>query len=102
MRENYKFLKDINFPSDIKKLSELMAKVSRFGLLIKESFLLNDFYNSRKSENNLFGLGINLTNLFFKENKYFSGFKIGILDKIKNFDFIKKISQSVADRGVSL
>ena len=87
---------------DIKKLSELMAKVSRFGLLIKESFLLNDFYNSRKSENNLFGLGINLTNLFFKENKYFSGFKIGILDKIKNFDFIKKISQSVADRGVSL
>jgi 2-octaprenyl-6-methoxyphenol hydroxylase len=87
---------------DIKKLSELMVKVSRFGLLIKESFLLNDFYNSRKSENNLFGLGINLTNLFFKENKYFSGFKIGILDKIKNFNFIKKISQSIADRGVSL
>jgi len=87
---------------DIKKLSELMSKKSKLGLLFKDSLLLKDFYSARKPENNLFGVGINLTNLFFKENKYFSVFKKNILKNINNFNFIKKISQSIADRGFQL
>ena len=69
--------------------------------MFKDSLLLKNFYNSRKPENNLFGIGINLTNLFFKDNKYLSSFKKKILNSINNFDFIKKISQSIADRGIS-
>ena len=86
---------------DIKKLAELISGTTRLGLLFKDSLLLKNFYNSRKPENNLFGIGINLTNLFFKDNKYLSSFKKKILNSINNFDFIKKISQSIADRGIS-
>jgi 2-octaprenyl-6-methoxyphenol hydroxylase len=85
---------------DIKKLQELMSKTLKLGLLMKNSFLLKDFYNSRKPENNLFGLGIDLTNLFFKDNKYFSIFKKGILSNINNLSFIKKITRLVSDRGI--
>ena len=85
---------------DIKKLQELISKTLKLGLLIKNSFILKDFYNSRKSENNLFGFGINLTNIFFKEGKYFNSLKKGILKNISKFSFINKISQSVSDRGI--
>jgi len=84
---------------DIKKLKELMSKTLKLGLLIKESFILKNFYNSRKPENNLFGFGINLTNIFFKDNKYFPSVKKGILNNISKFSFIKKISQSISDKG---
>ena len=86
---------------DIKELSNLMSNTLKLGLLFKNSFLLKNFYNSRKPENNLFGIGISLTNLFFKNNKY-SYFKKNIIKNIKNFGFIKKISQSIADKGISL
>jgi 2-octaprenyl-6-methoxyphenol hydroxylase len=85
---------------DIKKLSELMTKTLKLGLTIKNSFILKDFYNSRKPENNLFGIGINLTNIFFKEKNYFSVFRKTLLYNINNFKFIKKITQSVANRGI--
>ena len=85
---------------DIKKLGELISKTLKLGLLIKESFILKDFYNSRKPENNLFGLGINLTNIFFKDDKYLSLLKRGILNNINKISFIKKISQSISDRGI--
>ena len=87
---------------DVKKLNELMSKTLRLGLLIKDSFLLKDFYNARKPENNILGLGINLTNLFFKDNKYFSSIRKVILNNVKNFGFIKKISQSISDKGISV
>ena len=86
---------------DIKKLSELMLMTSKLGLLFKDSLLLKNFYNSRKGENNLFGLGINMANLFFKDYKFFSTFRKGILSNVKNFSFIKKISQTTADKGIS-
>jgi len=86
---------------DINKLKQLMSKTLKLGLLIKDSFILKDFYNSRKPENNLFGLGINLTNIFFKDNKYFSSLKKGILNNINKFSSIKKISQSISDKGIS-
>ena len=85
---------------DIKKLKELMSRTLTLGLLIKESFMLKDFYDSRKAENNLFGLGINLTNIFFKHNRYFSPLKKEILNNINKFSFIKKISQSISDKGI--
>jgi 2-octaprenyl-6-methoxyphenol hydroxylase len=85
---------------DIKKLIELITQTTRLGLLPKDSFLLKDFYDSRKPENNILGLGINLTNLFFKDNKYFNLLRSGILNNINNFNFIKKISTSIADKGI--
>jgi hypothetical protein len=48
------------------------------------------------------GLGINLTNIFFKDNIFFSPFKKVILNNIKNFKLIKKISQSISDKGISV
>jgi len=85
---------------DIKKLKELISKTLKLGLLIKESFILKDFYNSRKPENNLFGFGINLTNIFFKDKKYFPLLKKGILNNISKLSFIKRISQSISDKGI--
>ena len=87
---------------DIKKLSELMNKVLKLGLSIKNSFLLRDFYLARKPENIILGLGIDLTNIFFKSNKFFSPVKKKILSNIKNFTFIKKISQIISDKGISI
>ena len=86
---------------DIKKLEELMSKVLRLGLLINKSFLLKDFYDTRKPENIILGLGINLTNIFFKDNKFFFPIKKKILNNIKNFEFIKRISKSISDKGIS-
>ena len=87
---------------DINKLVELISKKLKIGLLIKDSSLLKDFYNSRKPENNLFGLGINFTNFFFKDKKYFFVIKKEILRNINKFDFVKKISQSIADKGIRM
>ncbi len=86
---------------DIKKLKELMSETSRLGLLVKESFILKNFYNSRKPENNLFGLGINLTNIFFKDSGYFSIFRKTILSNINKFSFVRKLSLSLSDKGIS-
>ena len=85
---------------DIRKLKELISKRLKLGLQIKDSFILKDFYNSRKPENNLFGLGINLTNIFFKNNKYFFPIKKKILNNINKYSFIKKLSQSISDKGI--
>ena len=87
---------------DIKKLKDLMSNTLKLGLLIKESSILKDFYNARKPENNMFGLGINLTNIFFKDNKYFAPLKKGILNNINKFSFIKKIGQAISDKGILL
>ncbi len=87
---------------DIKKLSELMSKDLKLGLSLKNSFLLNNFYENRKPENIAIGLGINLTNIFFKDNKYFSPIRKIILDNINNFEFIKKISQKISNKGISV
>ena len=84
---------------DIRKLTELTSKTLQLGLLFTNTLILKDFYNSRKAENNLFGLGINLTNLFFKDRKYFSSIKKAVLNNINNFSFVKKTSQTLADKG---
>jgi 2-octaprenyl-6-methoxyphenol hydroxylase len=87
---------------DIKKLSELIDKKLKLGLSLRDSSLLKDFSHARQPENTIVGLGINLTNIFFKDNIFFSPFKKVILNNIKNFKFIKKISQSISDKGISV
>ena len=86
---------------DIKKLSNLISKALSLGLSLKNSFILKDFYQARKPENTILGLGIDLTNIFFNDNKYFSPIKKKILNKINYFKFIKKISQIVSDKGIT-
>ena len=85
---------------DIKKLNELMSKTLKLGLLFKNSFLLEEFSQARKSENIILGLGINLTNIFFKNNKFFAPMKKIMLNNINNFKFIKTISQQISDKGI--
>jgi 2-octaprenyl-6-methoxyphenol hydroxylase len=86
---------------DIKKLSELVTDALKIGLSLKTSFVLKDFYQARKPENTILGLGINITNMFFKDNKYFSPIRKRILENISNSNFIKKISQRISDKGIS-
>jgi 2-octaprenyl-6-methoxyphenol hydroxylase len=85
---------------DIEKLSMLMSKTLQLGMLFKNSFLLKNFYEARKPENNILGLGINLTNIFFKDYKYFSFMKKTILNNMSKFKFIKQISQRISDKGI--
>ena len=82
------------------KLKELINKSLKLGLLIKESIILKDFYLARKPENTIVGLGIDLTNTFFKENRIFSPLKNLLLKNINSFQFIKKISKEISDKGI--
>jgi len=86
---------------DIKKLGDLMRKELKIGLSLSNSFFLKDFYESRNPENTILGLGIDLTNIFFKDNKYFSPIKKVILNNISSVKFIKKISQIISDKGLT-
>ena len=63
---------DINEDEEIARLSDMINSAQRNISLMKTdySFLLKNFRNTRKPENNLFGLGINLTNLFFRDSTY--------------------------------
>ena len=85
---------------DIKKLSDLMHKTLKLGLSLKSSFLLKNFSQARKPENTILGLGIDLTNIFFKNNKYFFPIKKTILNNLGNQKAIKKISQIISDTGI--
>jgi 2-octaprenyl-6-methoxyphenol hydroxylase len=87
---------------DIKKLSELMCETLKLGLSLKSSFILKNFYRARKSENIILGLGIDLTNIFFKNNKYLALIRKTILGNINNFKFVKKVSQFISDKGISI
>ena len=87
---------------DVKKLSELISRTVKLGILISNSNILKDFFNSRKPENNILGLGVNLTNMFFKNNKYFSPLRNILLENVKNFDFVKKLSKQISNKGISI
>jgi len=78
-----------------------MSRSLRLGLAIRNSFLLKNFYQARKPENTILGLGVNFTNMFFKDNRYFSPIRIKILNNIGKFKFIRKISQIISDKGIS-
>ena len=87
---------------DIYKIYQLIKNNINLGLPIKNSFILKDFSSVRKPENTLFGIGIDITNSFFKRNKYFEPIKGEIIDKISKFKYIKKISKIISDKGISI
>ena len=85
---------------DIIMLYDLIAKNLSLGLTIKNSNILKDLKSSRGPENVLMGVGIDLTNSFFKQNKYFEPMKYMLLKKISKIDFLKKISKKISDTGI--
>ena len=86
---------------DIKKLQEITKYYCRLGISIKNSYALNDFYNSRKPENIIMGLGVDATHNFFKKNKYLDPFKEVIIKNISNSETLKKISKIISNQGLS-
>ena len=84
---------------DIKKIKNLIKKNMQLGLALKDSNILKEFYNSRNPENTLLALGVDLTNAFFKKNKYLEPTKFFLLKNIENFGSIKKISKYVSNKG---
>ena len=87
---------------DIKKLRDLIKKNIKLGLSIKSSSILKDFYYTRSSENTLLSLGVDLTNSFFKDDNFLTPIRNKILNKIDKFDFIKKLSRQISDKGISI
>ena len=87
---------------DIKKLKEIIKYYAGLGISIKNSYALNDFYNSRKPENTIMSLGVDATHSFFKQNKYLDSFKEIIIKNIKNNETLKKFSKIISNRGLSL
>ena len=85
---------------DIIKLHDLIKKNIRLGLQIKNLLLLKNFYQLRKPENLLFGLGVDLTNNFFKDIKILNPIKDLFLKNIKNNDSVKSIAKKVSDTGI--
>ncbi len=87
---------------DIKKLKEIIKYYAGLGISIKNSYALNDFYNSRKPENTIMSLGVDATHSFFKQNKYLDPFKEIIIKNIKDNETLKKFSKIISNRGLSL
>ncbi len=87
---------------DIKKLKEIIKYYAGLGISIKNSYALNDFYNSRKPENIIMSLGVDVTHSFFKQNKYLDPFKEIIVKNIKNNETLKKFSKIISNQGLSL
>ena len=85
---------------DIMTLFQFIEYNQSLGLPIRDSEIVKKFVSSRKPENLLFGLGINLTNSFFRQNKITSPIKDFILKDINKFNFLKEISIKISDKGI--
>ena len=85
----------------IKKLDKLISINLRLGLHIKNSNIPKDLSENRKPENLLIGLGIHTTRNFFKNNKYLDPIKENILNNFSKSEFLKKITKSIANLGLS-
>ncbi len=86
---------------DIKKLDELISNNLKLGLSIKDSNIPKELSENRKPENLLIGLGIDTTRKFFKNNKYLDPIKENILNNFSKSNFLKKITQRVANLGLN-
>ena len=87
---------------DINKLQEIFKYYIGLGMSLKNCPALEDFTNSRKSENIITGIGIDLTHNFFKQNKLLDPFKETILKNISKNDTLKKISKFISNQGLSI
>ena len=85
---------------DIEKLSSMIEKNLSLGLLLKDSYILEDFYNLRNPENTLIGLGNDLIHNFFKENKIIDPMKSVLLENISKYKGVKNISRILSDKGI--
>tara|TARA_B100001121_G_scaffold165682_1_gene144817 strand:+ start:347 stop:1540 length:1194 start_codon:yes stop_codon:yes gene_type:complete len=85
---------------DIKKLKEVVNYYVGLGISISHSYALSDFYNNRRPENTIMGLGVDFTHSFFKEYKFLDPFKKTILKQLSESKFIKKLSKRISDKGL--
>ena len=87
---------------DISYLTNLIKKQLSLGLEIKNSTILNNFMQTRKPENIILSLGIDITNNFFKKNKILDPLKSKFLKNISKFSSLKKISELISNKGISI
>ena len=85
---------------DIEELYRKIKKNISLGMQIKDSLIFNDLYFNRKPENFIYGLGIDLTQKFFRYNKMTGPIKNILLKDIDKFSFLKKIGLKIADKGI--
>jgi 2-octaprenyl-6-methoxyphenol hydroxylase len=87
---------------DINKLQKIFKYYTELGMSLKSTPALEEFTNSRKSENIIIGIGIDLTHNFFKQNKLLDPFKEKILKNISKNNTLKKISKFISNQGLSI
>ena len=85
---------------DIQKLEQYIADHLSIGMQLRDSRIINNFVTSRKPENFLFGLSINVIHKFFRGNKVKDPIKKIILKDINKFKFLKEINLRIADTGI--
>ena len=85
---------------DIRELFDNINNHLSLGLQIKDSSIFKKFVQSRKPENLIFSLGINLTNKFFKNQKSTALIKDIILKDIDQFKFLKSLSLKISNKGI--
>jgi len=87
---------------DINKLQKIFKYYTELGMSLKSTLALEEFTNTRKSENIITGIGIDLTHNFFKQNKLLDPFKETILKNISKNNTLKKISKFISNQGLSI
>tara|TARA_Y100000591_G_C21822449_1_gene694472 strand:- start:110 stop:1288 length:1179 start_codon:yes stop_codon:yes gene_type:complete len=85
---------------DIKELNNKIKKTISLGMQIKDSLIFEQVYKARKPENFIYGLGIDFTQQFFRDNKFTEPFKKSFLKDLNKFAFLKKIGLKIADKGI--
>jgi len=85
---------------DIKTLFEVFKKNLNLGFILKNSFAFQEFYSKRKPENTMLGLGIDLTNSFFKQNKMLDPIKEQFIKNLKKYKSVEKLSKIISDKGL--
>ena len=86
---------------DIEELHKKIKENISLGIQIKDSLIFSDLYLNRKPENLLYGVGIDLTQKFFRYNKLTAPIKNGLLEDIDRFTFLKKIGLKISDKGIT-
>ena len=84
---------------DIRQLSQIIDTQISLGLEIGKSVLL-EFEKNSQHKNYIFGASINFINDFFKiDNKFQGKISENVFNLLKNNNFFKKTSISLADKG---
>jgi len=84
---------------DIIALKKMISENLNLGLSIKNSNILKNFHEFRRPENILLGVGLDLTNNFFR-NKKLSLVKNLIISNVNKYNLIEKVSKRISDKGI--